>query len=56
MGAIAEFPELVTDMFVSGNSISEKGIYNIKFYIRGKPWVVTIDDYMLTDGQNLVFT
>jgi hypothetical protein len=56
MGAIAEFPELVTDMFVNGNSISNSGIYNIKFYIRGKPWIVTIDDFMLSNGNNLVFT
>jgi len=23
------------------------GIYSIKYYIRGKPWVLTIDDEML---------
>lgn len=60
MGAIAEFPEMVTDMFVSGTTISDKGIYNLKFYIRGKPWIVTIDDYLLANVMgstpSLVFT
>jgi hypothetical protein len=48
LGAMAEFPELVTSLFISGQKISKEGIYNIRFYIRGKPWVVTVDDYMLT--------
>ena len=60
LGAIAEFPELVTDMFVSGQTISDEGIYNIKFYVRGKPWIVTVDDYILAntlgDDPALVFT
>jgi hypothetical protein len=57
---MAEFPELVTSMFLSGQEISDKGIYNIRFFIRGKPWVVTVDDYLLTYTLNtpdsLVFT
>jgi hypothetical protein len=48
LGAMAEFPELVTSLFISGQKISKEGIYNIRFYIRGKPWVVTVDYYMLT--------
>ena len=39
MGAMAEFPELIKSMFVSGTEISQNGIYNIRFFIRGKPWV-----------------
>jgi hypothetical protein len=46
MAAVAPFPELIEDMFVDTSTNSE-GIYNVKFYIRGKPWVVTVDDYML---------
>jgi len=49
MGSMAEFPELITSMFLSGQEISESGIYNIRFFIRGKPWVVTVDDYLLTN-------
>jgi len=26
---------------------NDEGIYNVKFYIRGKPWIVTIDDNLL---------
>jgi hypothetical protein len=60
LGAIAEFPELVTSMFLSGQEISDKGIYNVRFFIRGKPWIVTVDDYLLTytlgSPDTLVFT
>ena len=52
---MAEFPELVTSMFLSGQEISDKGIYNVRFFIRGKPWVVTVDDYLLTKGNSLAF-
>lgn len=57
---MAEFPELVTSMFLSGQEISDKGIYNVRFFIRGKPWVVTVDDYLLTytltNPDTMVFT
>jgi hypothetical protein len=58
LGAIAEFPYLVYDAFQSGRTISESGLYNLKFYIRGKPWIVSVDDYMLFDRltNKLVFT
>ena len=60
MGSIAEFPELVTSMFLNGQEISDTGIYNVRFFIRGKPWVVSVDDYLLTytlaNPDRLVFT
>jgi Ni/Co efflux regulator RcnB len=60
LGAMAEFPELVTSMFLNGQEISDSGIYNVRFYIRGKPWVVSVDDYMLTNSAAspdvLIFT
>jgi len=58
IGAIAEFPHLVEEMFVSGNNITDNGIYNLKFFIRGKPWIVSVDDYMTvnTFSSKLVFT
>ena len=47
-------------MFIDGPELNENGIYNIRFYIRGKPWIVTIDDLMLVntfnDPNTLVFT
>jgi len=45
MGAIAEFPELVKSVFLTDTN--DAGIYAVRFFIRGKPWVVTIDDDML---------
>lgn len=34
---------------------NKAGIHAIKFYIRGKPWVVTVDDEFLFYGENLNF-
>ena len=46
MGSLAEFPDLVRGAFVNPEK-NDQGIYGVKFYIRGKPWVVTVDDEML---------
>jgi hypothetical protein len=50
-GAIVEFPDLVKPVFIT-DQVNEAGIYAIRFYIRGKPWVVTIDDSILVDARN----
>lgn len=46
LSSAAEWPELITDMFVTGTDMSgpNAGIIGVKMFIRGKPWVVTIDD------------
>lgn len=43
-------------MFLSGQEISDKGIYNVRFFIRGKPWIVTVDDYLLTNTMGSPYT
>lgn len=46
MGAIAEFPDLVKNVFITKEK-NDVGIYAFKFYVRGKPWIITVDDYFL---------
>ena len=46
MSTVAWRPELIKDLFIT-DSVSEAGIYHIKLYIRGKPWLVEVDDEML---------
>lgn len=46
LGALAEFPSLVQEIFVTKEK-NDAGIYAFKFFIRGKPWIVTVDDYFL---------
>lgn len=46
LASIAEFPDLVKNVFVTQETNSA-GIYAFRFYIRGKPWIVTVDDYFL---------
>jgi len=43
MGAIAEFPDLVSNIFVTKER-NEEGIYALRLFIRGKPWLITVDD------------
>lgn len=52
MGSIAEFPDLVRSAFVDTSlqpqtNLNDEGILNVRFFIRGKPWIVTIDDTIL---------
>ena len=51
MGGLVEFQDLVraifTDLDGEVQNSNTEGIYNVRFYIRGKPWVVTVDDFML---------
>mmetsp|Transcript_214 Transcript_214/g.380 ORF Transcript_214/g.380 Transcript_214/m.380 type:complete len:206 (+) Transcript_214:213-830(+) len=46
MGGVGEFPQLIKDAFVT-DSFNDAGIIEMKLYIRGKPWLVTIDDEFL---------
>jgi len=43
MGAISEFPELIKQIFVT-QEVNDAGIYALRLFIRGKPWIITIDD------------
>jgi hypothetical protein len=44
--AVAEYPQVIKNLFLT-QSKNTAGIYAFKFYIRGKPWIVTIDDEVL---------
>ena len=50
MASVAEFPDLISSVFLN-KKMNKEGIYALRFYIRGKPWVITIDDQFVTyDG------
>ena len=51
LAAIANNASLLQNTLVT-QSDNKAGVLGIKFYIRGKPWVVTIDDYLHTDAKN----
>lgn len=54
MGAISEFPHILKDVFITDTK-NDVGIYKLRFFIRGKPWVVTIDDEILLWENSLNF-
>ena len=47
MGAVAEFPSVLENVFLT-KTTNTAGIYAVRFYIRGKPWYVTVDDEFFT--------
>ena len=49
LGSLVLKPDLVQNIFQSGSFVSNKGVYVLKFYIRGKPWLVSVDDTLLVD-------
>ena len=46
LASLAEFPSKIKDLFLT-QEVNTAGIYGVTFYIRGKPWVVDVDDHML---------
>ena len=55
IASAAEFPSLITDAFVTGTEISPIGLYGLRFYIRGHPWVITTDDKFLFNDNKLKY-
>lgn len=43
MASLTEFPDMVKSAFISQEN-NAVGIYAVRFFIRGKPWIVTVDD------------
>ena len=51
LAGVAEFPDLITSIFLTKTK-NTAGIHAIRFYIRGKPWVVAVDDELLWYNEN----
>ena len=54
MSALGEWEEKIKDIFLGLNRQSS-GIVPIKFYIRGKPWVLTVDEQLFTSNRGSLF-
>jgi len=52
LGAVAEHPEMLKSIFLT-NTDNAAGIYALRFFIRGKPWVVAIDAQMVAYKDTL---
>lgn len=48
MATVGEVPELVHNLFTTPED-NLAGVYGLQFYIRGKPWVVDVDDALVWD-------
>jgi hypothetical protein len=46
LAAVAEFPALIKNIFLTPYK-NKASIYGVKLYIRGKPWVIAVDDYLM---------
>jgi hypothetical protein len=49
IASLAEFPHMLRDAFEE-DDLTDSGLYNVRFFIRGKPWTVTVDDFMAFYG------
>jgi hypothetical protein len=45
LAALAEFPSLIKNIVLTP-TINSALVYGVVFNIRGKPWVIAIDDYL----------
>jgi hypothetical protein len=45
LAALAEFPSLIKNIVLTP-TINSASVYGVVFNIRGKPWVIAIDDYL----------
>jgi hypothetical protein len=46
MASVAEFPALIKNIFLTQTK-NNASVYGVLLNIRGKPWVVAVDDYIL---------
>jgi len=46
LSALAEWPDLVRNIFLTVNK-NTAGIFGAIIFIRGKPWVISVDDSLL---------
>ena len=45
MASASEFPFLIKNVLLTP-TVNSASIYGFKFWVRGKPWVVAVDDYL----------
>lgn len=50
MSGVAEFPAIIKSIFLTDTE-NAAGIYALRFFIRGKPWVVAVDNELLFYGR-----
>ena len=51
MSGVGEFPQLIKDTFLTQER-NDAGIYALRIFLRGKPYVITIDDEFLFKYPN----
>ena len=54
MNALSEFDDLLKNVFLTQEK-NNAGIYAVKLYVRGKPWIITVDDEMMFYEQQPYF-
>ena len=52
LSSLANYPDYIKSIFLEDEDLNNNGIYTLKFFIRGKPWLVTVDDIFLFQNEN----
>ena len=53
--ALSKYDEVLEDIFITKEK-NDAGIYGVQFYIRGKPWIIDVDDYLVFYGGGIYTT
>lgn len=51
ISSVGKYPDLIKQAFVTKDK-NTAGVYIIRFYIRGKPWFVSVSDDMVYNTKN----
>ena len=55
MSAAAPFPDIINNVFLTKEK-NDAGIHAVRLFIRGKPWVIDVDDrFLYYFPETLVF-
>jgi len=50
MAAVASVrPDLIKNMFVT-KEVNKQGMYEVNLFLRGKPWLIQVDDVFLMNN------
>ena len=53
LSALGKKPEAVKNLFIT-KEVNKVGLYTLKLYIRGKPWLITIDDSLQFENDTFI--
>ena len=51
MNSVGKKPKFIKDVFLDQTEANKAGIYTVRLYIRGKPWLLNVDDRIMFSDE-----